>query len=356
MIKYKYAWNSENEIIRIESLNRLDKTPLDKFVCISCNKELIPRLGKIRIKHFSHKEEVVCSGETYLHKLGKNLFYKEYQRCLTQNLPFYIEFYENKICSKRKSEFGIECNLGKTLSKFDLTRYFSEISMETREGSFIPDILLKTENGKEKIFFEIAVTHFSTVEKLNAGYRLIELRIEDEEDLGVINEHCISIGKSDVSFTNFKIKSKTAHFCQNLCEKTFDFFRIDKEGKARLHQQTLSQISYILKKDKETITHFEISPDNGNYPLKYKYLVAKAFNEKKKLKNCFLCRYHGINKEWESEKYPIFCKFLKTISNSNEAAICNYFQPEKEYVDRYIQNGNFISPATIDEENGAENI
>ena len=55
--------------------------------------------------------------------------------------------------------------------------------------------------------------------------------------------------------------------------------------------------------------------------------VHRAFKEKVKVKNCYLCKYHATNTSWcYIEGEPIFCKFLKKTCNSNQAAKCEYFR------------------------------
>jgi len=73
MVKYQYAFDQKGQVIFIYDLTK-DSLIVNKFKCISCGNEIIARLGRLKKKHFAHKEIVTCSGETYIHQLGKQLF------------------------------------------------------------------------------------------------------------------------------------------------------------------------------------------------------------------------------------------------------------------------------------------
>ena len=88
-IKYQYAKNSSGELVDINIINKDCNN--EKYFCIACKQELIPKLGDKRIHHFAHKIDTYnCSKETYLHELGKKIFYEIYLQCLNTNEPFYI--------------------------------------------------------------------------------------------------------------------------------------------------------------------------------------------------------------------------------------------------------------------------
>ena len=340
MIKYQYAKNENEKLINIDSLNEENRVS-SKLFCIGCGNELIAKLGKIKVHHFAHKKVVTCSGETYLHLLGKQLFYENYTECLNTNRPFTIEIYQKRTCNHFENELGIKCKLLKVTTKFDLTQYFDKISIETRERSFIADIMLTSKNGKEKVFVEIAVTHLSSEQKLNSNYRIIELEIENEEDYDPIKRKYLSVTDSKVKFKNFKTNEINASLCNGNCQIDYNFFTIDSDGRCLLKQRNLRQIKIQLETGKDRIVKYEISKDNGsNYSYIFKKGVATFSQQKLKVKNCFVCRYHAENNSWQyfedTSGDPIFCKFLKIKCNSNQAVSCEYFKLEKNYVQEII--------------------
>jgi len=336
MIKYKYAKDENEELIEIGSLDREIRNK-KKFICIGCGNELIARLGEIKVRHFAHKKVVTCSGETYLHLLGKHLFFVNYSNCLNEKKPFTIEIYQEETCNHYENELGLRCNFPKTTKKFDLTQFFNKISIEKKEDTFIADIMLTSKNGKDKVFVEIAVTHQSTEQKLNSNYRIIELEIENEEDFEPIKSKNLSEKEPKIKFINFKNKQIYTSLCQGNCRKVFNFFFLDNDGRCLLKQKNLKQIEYLLSSEKERIVKYEISKDNGKYyPEIFKKGVATLSQENFKVKNCFVCRYHAENNSWQYDEdtsgNPIFCKFLKIKCNSNQAVGCGFFKLEKNYI------------------------
>ncbi|MGL2986657.1 hypothetical protein ACSVH5_03595 [Flavobacterium sp. RSSA_27] len=339
MIKFKYAKDENEKLINIDSLNEENRFR-SKFFCISCGKELIAKLGKIKIHHFAHKKVVTCSGETYLHLLGKKLFYENYTECLNTQKPFIIELYKKRTCNHFEKELNFKCKLQKTLNKFNLIEFFDKISIEKREGSFIPDLMLTGKNNKDKIFIEIAVTHFSTEKKLNSNYRIIEFEIKNDEDFEPINKKYLRVEDSRIKFKNFKSEINTS-ICNGECQKDFNLFTLDKDGRCLLKQKNLKQIKKLLETEYKKIVNHVISNDYGHdYPEIFKKGVADFSNQNFKVKNCFVCRYHAENHSWydfeDIKGVPIYCKFLKIKCNSNQAVNCQYFKLEKNYVQEIL--------------------
>jgi hypothetical protein len=337
MIKYQYAKDSDQKLIDINYLNEMNRHEF-KFFCIGCGNELIARLGKQKIKHFAHKMIVTCSGETYLHQLGKQLFYENYNYCLANAQPFYIEIYQSKICNHYEDDLGFICNLERKINKFDLIKYFDKISIETKEGSFIADILLYSTYNNNKIFIEIAVTHLSSEDKINSNYRIIELEISSEEELEPIKRKLLSKKNESIKFINFK---PIVFKCKGNCEKSFNFITLDKNEQCLLKQYNLTQIKQILIEDKDKILDYKILKDRQIlYPEIFKKGVADFALKGLKIKNCYLCRYHANNDSWDDKELGsnlVFCKFLKIQCNSNQAVKCSYFKFEDKYVKEILE-------------------
>lgn len=340
MIKYRSAYNTNRDIVCIDSLSKESRKREDKYICISCEKELIPKLGKIRIKHFSHKKEVLCSSETYLHKLGKLMFYNEYSKCKRENNPFNIELEQKIFCNNREKEFKKVCYIDKKSVTINLLDYFPLIKMEKRIGLYIPDLLLSDYNGNINLFFEIVVTHRSSESKINSSNKIIELWIEEEKDLEVIYKHCFSFNEPKIKFINFKINDNIGDHCGNVCKINYHYFVISKEGRCIPYIKSLSEISYHRIKYKDQIVYDNISEDKGYINVKYKYLIAKKFQDGINIKNCFICKYHGFDDESNDDK-PIKCNITKEKSNSNKAVSCLKFKADKFYIDKYIDDGKY---------------
>jgi len=343
MIKYRYALDSADNLIDINNLERAELTKSTKFYSVDFKDELIPRLGKIKRKHFAHKPNIVIigNGETYLHALGKKIFYDEYSLCLRNKTPFYLNYSTQKHCDRLQKEFNITCQLDEEKSQYDLTKYFTHILIEKRDNDFIPDILLFNSEKKEKIYIEIAVTHFSSDKKKHSGHRIIEFLISTEEDA----QNIIKFKNGDIDniarYYNFKQHQITKHFCtKGNCCKQFNFFSVTENGKCNLEILKEHEIPITLTKYKSNSTWHTLEPiehlnKSGVSDIGFDFInyVSRAYRENINVKNCYICRYHAKNKSWNFvEGEPIFCKFKKITCSSNYAANCQFFKVEESYV------------------------
>jgi hypothetical protein len=339
-IKYKFAYDNQSRLINIASLSKENKLLINDFTCIACGDKLVARLGEINTKHFAHKHEVTCSGETYLHALGKKLFYDEYNYCLQTCKPFYLSFTRNKICDSLENKHGLSCHLEDEEIDYDLTKSFQNILVEKQEGIFIPDLLLISEKSKEKIFIEVAVTHQSTLQKRSSSNKIIEFKVYDEADLNFIQKH--RLAENDVvKFFNFNFKDNKKKHCTGSCvHKGFNLGIVFNEGKCLLRpNMTLSHAHNYISKIKDQVQYYELGKADEGSQGGYFKLIGRASKMGAKVKNCFICKYHALN-EYRSIIYDddgdkaIFCKFRKIKCTSNEAADCSYFRVSQEYVEK----------------------
>ncbi|MGB3208083.1 MAG: hypothetical protein WBB28_24125 [Crinalium sp.] len=343
-IKYQYGLDLKGQTINIEDLRPSKEVREQIFRCLGCNNILVAVLGEKRRKHFRHKSdvEVNCSPETYLHKLAKSRFYEIYNHCIEKNKPFWISFEITKTCTHYLDDFLQTCEWKKEQVKFDLTKYFDRVLLQPKEGGFIPDLLLfsnKYKEDKDKIFVEIAVTHQATKEKLQSGYRIIEINISEDQDIQIIDEQSLSESEQ-VKFINFK-RNQSDNFCGGSCVNgiipyasstvNYSFFVIYRSGKSVILSGDLTEFLNPIKSD--LIVHSEILPNmnlnedifDDNRSTTFIKKILEAHSKKLPIKNCYLCRYHGSN-FYNYDRNPIFCKFLKKSCNSNEAANCEYYR------------------------------
>ncbi len=333
MIKYQHALDQAGLLINIDKLSGLANKHKSYYKCISCGNELIPKLGKIKQHHFAHKTTLVCSKETYLHKLGKRVFYDEYALCLKSQLPFIIGLRQEKRCVRWKNELNITCFKNEPI-EYDLTKIYDTIELEKHDGEYIPDVLLLSSDGRYKLYIEIAVSHFSSEKKLQSRVKLIEFSVQTEEDLIPIKRHKI-IENENNAFHHFK-REKEEVLCVNGCTKSFDFFVVESDGRSILYQKKLEGI-FLYLQDKEPL-HYEISKNKGNHGNKYKYLIAKSYSKNIKVQNCFLCKYFADNNWLENidgKKNPVFCKILKEPCNSQKAIGCKHYRVSRDFVNEY---------------------
>ena len=317
MIKYQYAKDDNEKLIDIDSLNDENRNR-SKFFCIGCGNELIARLGKIKVHHFAHKKVVTCSGETYLHLLGKQLFFENYTDCLNKQKPFAIEIYQ-----KRNDKDIVVCS-------------FSCMSEAPAK-----DLM----NFFEKGYPYVLDADVTSGEQTDGTYKVF-VEIERHKDVPTqVLEMLDGVGKlaniDKFKFRYYKsFKSQDAQMENISATVPLDksALTLDKDGRCLLKQKNLRQIKSRLATEKEKIVNYEISKDSGhNYSEIFKTGVATYAQQNLKVKNCFICRYHAENNSWnyyeDTTGVPIFCKFLKIKCNSNQAVSCEYFKLEKNYVD-----------------------
>lgn len=326
-MKNLFALNKSKDLIHI---NNVDKKRKEKFHCCNCENELIARKGSVNAHHFSHKHELDCNFESYLHKLGKLQFHKEYSDCLNLKEPFYIEYSTKRTCTSCADlkPLNISCELKDKTSLFDLTKRFDKIHIEKRHNGFIADILLESSKFGEVIFVEIAVTHKCETEKINSGIRIIEINLKKESDLEFLSQRKIKLSHNTIDLYNFQINHLQKSFQNKTnCKRSFHLFSIIKNGQAVKNTMKMSEIVSDLR-NREFLHCEVLNPrdyyldETGEDCIE---LIEEISNKGVNVRNCHACRFLGKNRKHD-QMYPFFCKRLKVeIENSNNGIYCTKF-------------------------------
>ena len=316
-IQFRYALCANSKIVDIFDLSTEDR---GVYECAGCLQNVIPVLGEKRQKHFRHKVAHECSAETYLHRMAKLLFERHYRDCLAKKRPFFVEFQEPVQCLH--CSHG-PCEVAPTYRAFDLTKAFTDIQCERRDGTLIPDLLLQTRSG-EILYVEIFVTHRVSLEKLDSGRRIIEIQIQNEEDLELIAKQNLSCRDRRVNLYNFKPEPVKRH-SNDLCNRRVNCFVVYPSGKCVIREELMYKFLEIQKMEKWYVVRV---PCRG--PSIFINELETAYKKGIKVKNCFLCRYHAKARAEQREEgfESIFCKFLKKPTASNFAADCEYYRPD----------------------------
>ena len=300
-----------------------------------------PSDHKRREKHFAHKFRVECNEETYLHKLAKQTFHDTYLHCLRNNEPYEIELTHPRACTRHVKRFGTRCNLGSVTVTHDLTQYYTGIRLEKRDERFIPDVLLFSEaDESNKVYIEVAVTHFLSEEKRESDNRIIEIHIENEADVEKLRAQKLS--EEQASFINFTHTPSPVTDADCLCMRdTFYCLFIYSSGKSVLEDATLSEIEATCKKFGDNLTYVRLVdtrrlqtiPEPG---LLFSQLIHEAHEKGFPVRNCLLCRFSGPNWNAFLDNKAIFCKLKRIACTSNEAAACQKFwlRPDISHVDK----------------------
>lgn len=183
-ILYSVAIDENGNLCEASNCNR-DR----KYFCIGCNSEMIlkRKIGGKRRPHFSHKPtEEKCSPETVLHILFKRKLYTKLHDCIDYKKSLIFEWECDK-CNGRHSG--------------NLVKRAKKVKLESKVGSYIPDITLYDKNEYPYAVIEIVVTHSPEVENIefykNHGIILIIIKLENYIDLYMIENSLFA------SYVNF---------------------------------------------------------------------------------------------------------------------------------------------------------
>lgn len=332
MVQYRYARGADEKIVDASQLANVEKGENWVFSCLGCNQPLVAKVhGNHKAPHFAHRADTTCSDETYLHQLGKMVFFEEFKKCRASSQPFEIELSYPLFCRKYECELQGSCRIeGSHVRSHDLAALCDDIQMEYPDGSFIPDLLLQdTRNGRLKIYVEIAVTHFLSENKKRSGERIIEIPIDSEADIAKIKSHRLTA--QNCRFVNFTTESQSVTDSQCRCHDRLAYaFIVYDSGKSFLEESTLAGLVALRRRRQEVIRYFklivmrrdrEYLPSRGN---SFQRAVLEANKEGFPLRNCYLCRYQGDNFNGDNAQ-PIYCKHLKSTFGSNHAVNCKHF-------------------------------
>lgn len=204
-IRYRSAFDESGNLVDINEVSNEDRT--HEYRCISCGKQLVPRLGDIRRHHFYHKEDTVCKGETYLHELAKLRLKEKFDK----SDHFYISYNAEVGCNQK---CHADCKVNEKITedlKLDYDTATIEKSVNEYESrkKYRADVLLTNSKDESKppILLEIWVTSECKQEKKESDLRIIEIHIKEENDINSLYENEI-IEETDgkILFHSFSLK------------------------------------------------------------------------------------------------------------------------------------------------------
>jgi hypothetical protein len=217
-IRFSKAYDENAVIIDISDIKSQKISKQQEFTCVGCGEKLRPRTGEIRAAHFWHYKSDACAFETYLHKLGKEIFRKEFERRKLERMPFTLRLPEKQICNKY-ARFGKTCTSYKRDSKqVNLILEYPEIQIETQKGEFIPDLLIYNPRQNTFVFIEIVFSNAPSQEKYESGHPIIQINATCEEDFNFIYQGVISESMSNVQIHNFPEAHIEIGECYTVCQ------------------------------------------------------------------------------------------------------------------------------------------
>lgn len=320
-VKYRFGYNEDGKIVSIDELNQSNKHD-NIFRCLSCDCILTPKIGKVRVPHFSHKPNVNCNNESYLHKLTKHLLIQKFNN----SSEFRIKFLRKKGCSdSSQCRFVSPVCTERSYEDFDLKEFYDTCREEVSIDDFRSDILISDSTGryKDPVLIEIYCSHKSSREKLESGLRIIEIKIDSEEDvLKLINEDITEDHK--VKFVGFNRKSVKEHDsgCVNISR-----FVLYKSGEVDI-LDSVSCRDRNVKYDEDSRLELNIIPFGWEmWRCVLEWGMVKSLDMGYKFKNCLLCKHHDLF----GPDQPLLCR-LNLLYNTpqypkqTECNNCSYYE------------------------------
>lgn len=335
-IKYCYCVDEKNRLVHISRLTDATRHA-HRWRCLQCGGEMVAKLGESKAKHFAHKADTACDGESYLHKLAKRRIREKF---MTEE-SFPIIFNRNFHCERKgkcpnyREWACLECD---QTERCDLKYYkakalYDACLEEVQYGEFRPDLLLKCSSKPDvpPVFIEIYKTHQSSEAKVNSGHKIIETKkIESEADIDDIIKRGFVEGEN-CTLTNFHPKHDID---KGKIRVDFDRFILYNSGKAYVEPLYCN----MLDKQLRPKSAIELNIRTGVRELNWQFLNLDSYEKglaylaKKGLpiRNCILCKHYGFN-EYLYE-YTCLSKSGKRylISGQSEAGRCEDYEMSKQ--------------------------
>lgn len=345
-----YAFNLNGDFVYIDEVST--GLACDCY-CPSCNEKLVAKnCGTKRIHHFAHASGVDCEGayESMLHKLAK----LRIQEAFYANDKFNISFEYRSYCPKENScKFVRYDNCYKVSQKvFNLKEFYDSCEQEIQYDSINRRSDLKIFSSKNPnlvpIYIEFFVTHASDTNKLHSGEKIIETKLESEEDIqSIIDNGFIEstwqgdgygIDTNEGQKTTFwGFKSEDYNACDINQKVEFSRYILYSSGKSQCYQDC-SLCKNITKARKQSLLEicFHTSVAFDIYEM-VKYQGYKRFG----INNCLYCKnyvdsYDGLGKLCRLYKYLGIDRFEQ--HDTARAKTCSHFILNKENMDEELKH------------------
>ena len=179
---YRHAIDKNGNLIHVSSVT--EESRHDGYRCVCCNGELVPALGNKNEHHFRHKTDA-CSYESYIHKIWKRRIKEIFDTSKTFQVKFWgatpcKEIYS---CQIKKHIPNAKCNV-RYIQTIDLKQEYDTCDEEQVYMGDKGDLVLTNSKQleKEPLFIEVAFTHDCEEAKIDKGIRIIEIKVNDDED------------------------------------------------------------------------------------------------------------------------------------------------------------------------------
>ncbi len=325
-IKYHYAIESK-KLVPIEEVNKNERH-YHTYTCVGCGAEMTPKMGPKNAWHFAHKSNYAyCCSETYLHKLAKRLIKERFE----SKRPFVIKYKRKRLfnCSEFDNcHFYDRSNCQVIKESENLKDLYDICQEETPINGFKADILLtSSKQDREPVLIEIQVTHKSSEEKLKSGLKIIEIKVDCEEDIkNLLKEDSIKESHNEYLSINQSVKSPIRlhnfdNCLQHLGERSISRFVLYSDGKSKLFY---NESCHTLRQKLDPKSIFEVSilmNSTDRYASEIGHIIA--LQNYPDYKSCNLCKNKCVSSSKNNKTHLLI---------SNKAISCNSFIIDKQMV------------------------
>lgn len=339
MIQYPFALDESGVLTAIESIDVKHRHD-HLYRCPKCGREMRPRLGGNRTKHFYHSDNHECSVESYIHYVGKRLLYDRFY----SEKPLIVE-YERQVkcelwnqCTVRGWNYGI-CMLSPEKVSLDLKEYYDAAVLEKEWAGFRPDVLLTSsaDPSRPPFFLEVCFRHPCTVEKRNSGIQILEIKISDVSELLRLKDEDVIAGGVPYNLKEGSCgrdRLFAAHQTKSLfpCTKEYQlehapFIRVSFYQSGETSQKKVFSISDAH--DESAV--FEITHDSS-WSKYHRFSAVEMISDKNSLyRNCYCC-VHCLDKTKKSYCNQGLNGSINTgLIDKFKARICNSYYLSGSY-------------------------
>lgn len=294
-LKYTYALDgTKTFLVHID-----DARQGEEYFCPNskCDERLIIKDGGYKRKHFSHTSGKKCSYDNYLHSLAERKFVEWFnfhnEIFLQLHVRDYCQSYHN--CIWRNNPFQDYTCRTHNQKVYSLTHFYDNIEIEKHHQGFIWDLWITNSKNPNisPIAIEIYVTHKCEEKKLKSGVRIIEIKIESEEQLEeYVNSNKLKQGKNIV-FHNFQPKSQ---YAETKGKQLYKFWLFENLKVYNDNYATTCK-SYQQRKNSSI---FELTYQDLDYKYEvglnpYSFGCAISYKKFPNFRSCFLCNQYKYN-------------------------------------------------------------
>lgn len=180
---YEYAENEQGELTHISTAHKGIC-----YRCIECGAPLIIKEGTKKRKHFAHKSNSNCDGESYIHKIWKRRIKDKFYNSNSFLIRYTVATPCNDItkCSIKRMLPNLKCNIP-YIKEFDLKQEYDTCEEEFKYNGFVGDLVLYDSKNpdKEPLFIEIDYTHPCDEEKIASKIKIIEIKVKDDTEKSI---------------------------------------------------------------------------------------------------------------------------------------------------------------------------